>query len=120
MYPTWSLVIVVRPGHVPLRCTTVDDEQQLPSNLRTEEGSLIIPNLLPLRKVLGYLRSLDTRRRLAMTTRVHALRHHRLLLRVQLRVLRSQRSVEQGINTAANVWRLLTRLGRVGSRSYRR
>ena len=68
MNATWSLFVIASPRHVRITCTSVDNEQHLSRYLRTQETCLVIPDFLPLWKVLWYLGEFDARRRLRMTS----------------------------------------------------
>jgi hypothetical protein len=56
-----ALVVVVWASHVTLALTLVYYENDLRSDLSTEESRLFKSNLLPLGKVLGSLDTLDVR-----------------------------------------------------------
>lgn len=64
--PCRTLVVVIRPGHVPLALPLIHHEDDLCSDLRAEEGGLVEADILPLGKVLWWFDELDAGRRLPM------------------------------------------------------
>lgn len=60
-------LIILCPRHEPLANALIHHENDLSSDLRTQEPRFLHPKIFPLWKVFRHSEQLDTRRRLRMT-----------------------------------------------------
>ena len=113
MNPTRTLLIIARARHVSITRASINDEQDLSRDLRTQKARLIIANLLPLRKVLRYLSKLDTSRSLPVT-RMLVMRRSRVVWylwsRLEMLVMCCCRREQQRVHAAVVRWLLAWRL----------